>query len=62
MFYKIHSDIVSDSLTEWSEFLITNHEVAGSIPGTFTILKVDYIWNVIHLNSWRKLASHLIEK
>ena len=28
-------------LAEWSACLTTNHEVASSIPGTSTILKVD---------------------
>ena len=33
--------VCMDRLTEWSAWLTTNHEVAGSISVTYTILKVD---------------------
>ena len=45
-----------------SEFLTTDHEVVGSIPGTSTILNVGYVWNGVHPASWGQLRSYLIEK
>ena len=35
----------TNSLIKWSACLTTNHEIADSIPGTYILLKVDYIWN-----------------
>ena len=34
----------------------------GSIPGTSTILNVDWVWNGVHPASWGQLGSYLIEK
>ena len=28
--------------------MATNHEVAGSIPGTSKMFNVDYVWNGVH--------------
>ena len=28
--------------------MTTNHELAGSIPGTFLILNVNQVWNRVH--------------
>ena len=33
---------------EWSAYLISEQDVAGSIPGTYVILKVDEVWNGLH--------------
>ena len=40
---------VTTSLTDWSVCLITNHEVAVSIPGTPTLKISLNVWNRVHL-------------
>ena len=40
---------VTALLAELSACLITNNAVAGSIPGTSIILKVDQVWNAVNL-------------
>ena len=49
------------SVTSWSTGLIPDHEVAGSIPGTSTLLNVEYVWCGAHPASWGQLGSCLIE-
>ena len=39
-----------------------DHELAGSIPSTSTILNVDYVWNEVHAGSLGPLGSYFIEK
>ena len=50
------------SLAKRSACLTTNHEIVGSIPGTFTVLYVDCIWNGVHPALRGQLGSYLIEK
>ena len=53
--FVVYIDLQTASLTVWSAYLITNQEVVGLIPGTSTILKVDYVWNEVpqpHKDHW----------
>ena len=49
-------------MAEWSTFLIANREVAGSIPGTSELLKVDYVWKKEHLATEEQLSGYLTYK
>ena len=40
------------SFVEWSACLTTNQEVASSIPGTSTSLKVEQIWKGARYDNW----------
>ena len=42
--------------------LTTDLEVAASIPGNFTILNVDKVWNEVHSATYEQLRSYLIER
>ena len=46
----------------WSACLTTDQEVAGSIPGIYTILKNGLAWNEVNQASSGELGSYLIEK
>jgi hypothetical protein len=39
-----------------------HREFADLIPSISMILKVDYIWNCVHLPSWGQLGGYVIEK
>ena len=45
-----------------SVYPTTNDEIAGSIPGSSTILKIDKVWNGVYPASREQLDSHLIKK
>jgi hypothetical protein len=46
----------------WSEFLATNPEAPGSIPGTSRFSQKQRVWDGIHSASWEQLWSYLKEK
>jgi hypothetical protein len=48
-------------MNEWSEFLATDAEVPGSIPGASTFSEKQRVWNGVHSASWGQLRSYLEE-
>jgi hypothetical protein len=49
-------------VVKWSEFLATDTEVPGSIPGASTFSEKQRVWNGVHPASWGQLRSYLKEK
>jgi hypothetical protein len=49
------------SVVYWSEFLATDPEVLGSIPGDSRFFEKQWVWNGVHLASCGKLRSYLYE-
>ena len=50
------------SVVYWSEFLATDTEVSGSIPGTTRFSEWYSVWNGVHSASWGQLRSYLNKK
>jgi hypothetical protein len=46
----------------WSEFLATDPEGLGSIPGASRFSEKQRVWNGVHSASWGQLRSYLEEK
>jgi hypothetical protein len=45
----------------WSEFLATDPEVSGSIPGAVRFSEKQWVWNGVHSALWGQLRSYLEE-
>jgi hypothetical protein len=45
----------------WSEFLATDPEVLGSIPGASRFSEKQWVWNGVHSALWGQLRSYLEE-
>jgi hypothetical protein len=54
--------ILMRKLNVWSEFLATDPEVPGSIPGAYRLSEKQWVWNRVHSASWGQLRSYLKEK
>jgi hypothetical protein len=46
----------------WLEFLATDSDVQGSIPGASRFSERQRVWNGMHSASWRQLRIYLKEK
>jgi hypothetical protein len=49
------------SVVQCSEFLATDPEVLGSIPGASKFYEKQWVWNGVHSASWGQLRSYLEE-
>jgi hypothetical protein len=50
------------SVVSWSEFLVRDPEVPGSIPGTIGFSEKQWVWNGVQSASWVQLRSYFEEK
>jgi hypothetical protein len=50
------------SVVEWPEFLATDPEILGSIPGASRFSEKQRVWNGVHSASWGQLRSYLEKK
>jgi hypothetical protein len=39
---------MTTSVIQWSEFMATDPEVLGSIPGATTLSEKQWVWNGVH--------------
>jgi hypothetical protein len=53
----VRFDVLTAFVVWWSEFLATDLEVVGSIPGASRFSEKQRVWNGVYSASWGQLRS-----